>query len=255
MHACIQACIYTMTNQSPLADRAYEAIRKMVATGRFAPGEVISEVCLSTELEVSRTPVREAVRRLVGECVLEVTPSGLRIYSPSLDDLAEVYYMRAILEGAAGRLAAANGGPTLAKQLRAILEQARPLLADDDHEEFARLNGEFHGTINGASGNQRIQEALASLNGIIVRYRRVSLLFPDHLKRSFDDHRQIVELFEQNKPEAVETLVRDHIFCAGARIVRATRRISGGASKLSSTATTLLAIEAANRTTCQREVL
>lgn len=245
----------TTTNQSPLADRAYEAIREMVATGRLAPGEVISEVRLSTELEVSRTPVREAVRRLVGESVLEVTPSGLRIYSPSLDDVAEVYYMRAILEGSAARLAAANGGPALAKRLRDILEQARPLLATDDHDEFARLNGEFHGTINGASGNQRIQETLASLNGIIVRYRRVSLLFSDHLKRSFDDHSQIVELFEQGKPDAVETLVRDHIFCAGARIVRATRRIAGGASTLNSTATTLLAIEAAHRTTDQKEAL
>lgn len=219
----------------------------MVASGRFSPGEVISEVRLSTELEVSRTPVREAVRRLVGESVLEVTPNGLRIYSPSLEDLAEVYYMRAILEGAAARVAVANGGRGLAKDLRRILEEARPLLATDDHDEFTRLNGEFHGAINRASGNSRIQDTLASLNGIIVRYRRLSLLFPNHLKRSFADHRQIVELVEQGKPEAVEALVRDHIFCAGGRVLRATSRISGSTANQCPTAATLLAFEAAHR--------
>jgi DNA-binding GntR family transcriptional regulator len=231
-------------NKSPTADRVYHAIRQMVASGRFAKGEVISEVRLANELEVSRTPVREAVRRLVGENVLEVTQNGLRFYSPSLDDLAEVYYMRAILEGSAARLAAANGGASLAKRLRRILEEARPLLAIDGHDEFARLNGEFHGAINTASGNRRIQETLSSLNGMIVRYRRLSLMFPDHLMRSFDDHRRIVELFEDSKPEAVEAMVRDHIFRAGARIVRATQRIDGG-DVSSSTAVTLLAIEAA----------
>lgn len=234
-----------LENKSPTADRVYQAIRQMVAAGRFAKGEVISEVRLSNELEVSRTPVREAVRRLVGENVLEVTQNGLRFYSPSLDDLAEVYYMRAILEGSAARLAAANGGVTLAKKLRLLLEEARPLLEIDGHEEFSRINGEFHGAINTASGNRRIQETLSSLNGMIVRYRRLSLMFPDHLTRSFEDHRRIVELFEDCQPEAVEAMVRDHIFRAGARIVRATQRIDGGEISTSSTAATLLAIESA----------
>lgn len=244
MPAYSHALTSAVDNKAPIADRVYHAIREMVAAGRFGKGDVISEVRLATELEVSRTPVREAVRRLVGENVLEVTQNGLRFYSPSLDDLAEVYYMRGILEGSAARLAAANGGVLLAKKLRGILEEARPLLATDGHEEFARLNGEFHGAINAASGNRRIQEALSSLNGIIVRYRRLSLMFPDHLTRAFEEHRRIVELFEDSNPEAVETMVRDHIFCAGARIVRATQRIDGGDISRSSTATTLLAIEA-----------
>lgn len=230
--------------KSSASERVYHAIRQMIATGRFAKGEVISEVRLASELDVSRTPVREAVRRLVGENVLEVTQNGLRFYSPSLDDLAEVYYMRAILEGSAARLAAAHGGVALARRLREILEEARPLLETDGHDEFARLNGEFHGAINKASGNRRIQEALSSLNGIIVRYRRLSLMFPDHLTRAFEDHRRIVELFEAGDPQAVEAVVRDHIFRAGARIVRATQRIDGGDITSCATATTLLAIDA-----------
>jgi len=235
----------------PVADRVYTAIREMVAAGRFRSGEPISEVRLSTELEVSRTPVREAVRRLVGENLLQVTPQGLRVYTPSIEDLADVYYTRGILEGAAGRLAAANAGPGLAIKLRKILEKARPLLATDDHEAFTRLNGEFHGAIDEASGNRRIQELLASLDAIIVRYRRMSLVFPDHLRRSYDGHCRIVEQFEQGNPEAVEEKIRDHIFRAGARIVRAMLRIDGSDARIGSTLATLLALDTDRQTPSQ----
>ncbi|HVO87923.1 MAG TPA: GntR family transcriptional regulator [Casimicrobiaceae bacterium] len=225
-----------------LADRAYIELRNRIAEGLLR-GEPISEVRLAAELQVSRTPVREAVRRLVGENVLEVTPQGIRLYMPSVEDLAEVYYTRAVLEGAAAALAASNQGPAIAKRLHAILKRARPLLATDDHVAFARLNGEFHGAIVEASGNRRIRELLASLETIIVRYRRRSLLYPDHLMRSYEDHNRIVGLFEKERPQEVEREVRDHILRAGARIVKATLRIDGGNVKIGSTAETLLALD------------
>ncbi len=75
----------SVDNKSPTAERVYHAIRQMVANGRFGSGRVISEVRLASELEVSRTPVREAVRRLVGENVLEVTQHGLRFFSLGLE--------------------------------------------------------------------------------------------------------------------------------------------------------------------------
>ena len=230
------------TPVTSLADRAYDQLRKMIAQGRIRT-EPISEVRLAGELHVSRTPVREAVRRLVGENVLEVTVQGVRLYLPSVEDLAEVYYTRAILEGAAARLAASIDGAALAKRLRAILKEAEPLLATDDHDAFARLNGRFHGAIVASSGNRRIRELLDSLETIIVRYRRMSLLYPDHLRRSYEDHVRIAELIEKELPEEVETQIREHILRAGARIVRATLRIDGGSVERRSTAAALLAME------------
>ena len=231
-----------------VADRVYDAIREMLACGRFQSGENISEVRLSMELSVSRTPVREAVRRLVGENLLQVTSQGLRVYTPSIEDLAEVYYTRGILEGAAGMLASVNVGRGLAAPLRRILERAKPLLATDDHEAFARLNGEFHGMIDAASSNKRIQELLSSLEAIVVRYRRLSLVFPDHLRRSYEDHCKIVDEIEFGTPEDVERLIRDHIFKAGARVVRAMLRIDGSNAPAGSTAAALLLYEAEQRT-------
>jgi DNA-binding GntR family transcriptional regulator len=193
---------------------------------------------------VSRTPVREAVRRLVGENILEVTAQGVRLYLPSVEDLAEVYYTRAILEGAAARLAATIDGVALAGRLRKILRGAESMFNSDDHDAFARLNGRFHGAIVEASGNKRIRDLLGSLETIIVRYRRMSLLYPEHLRRSYEDHVRIAELLEKERPEEVEMQIRDHILRAGARIVRATLHIDGGKVDQRSTAAALLAMDA-----------
>jgi len=227
-----------------LADRAYDEIRRMISEGKIRT-EPISEVRLAETIQVSRTPVREAVRRLVGENVLEVTVQGVRLYLPSVEDLAEVYYTRAILEGAAARLAATIDGAALARRLRMILAEAESMLDKDDHDGFARLNGRFHGAIVASSGNRRIRELLHSLETIIVRYRRMSLLYPDHLQRSYEDHVKIAELLARERPEEVETQIRDHILRAGARIVRATLRIDGGTVDARSTAAVLLALESA----------
>lgn len=160
-----------------LADKAHDALREMIGEGRIRI-EPISEVRLAGQIQVSRTPVREAVRRLVGENILEVTLQGVRLYLPSVEDLAEVYYTRAILEGAAARRAATLDGAALAKRLRSILDVAEPLLDMDDHDAFARLNGQFHSAIVAASGNRRVRELLGSLETIIVRYRADIVALP-----------------------------------------------------------------------------
>jgi DNA-binding GntR family transcriptional regulator len=234
---------YTVTTltTSSLAEKAYDELRKLVTEGKIRT-EPVSEVSLAEALQVSRTPVREAVRRLVGENILEVTPQGVRLYLPSVEDLAEVYYTRAILEGAAARLAASIDGRGLARGLRAIIRESKPMLDADDHEGLARLNGRFHRTIVAASGNRRIRELLDSLEPIIVRYRRMSLLYPDHQHRSYEDHVRIAELLEKGQPEEVEDYIREHILRAGARIVRATLRIDGGSVDTSSTAAVLLSV-------------
>ncbi len=215
----------------------------MITSGRLGADEPVSEVQLSEALEVSRTPVREAVRRLVGENILQLTPKGLRVYVPSIDDLAEVYYTRSLLEGGAARLSALNADPAMLTELARILRETKSNLGMEDHEAFTRLNGEFHRTILRGSGNNRIREQLASIDTIIVRYRRISLMFPDHVERSFHDHSRIVELLASGTPETVEGFVRAHVLRAGARVVRAMLRMEGGVPEPHSTAAALLALE------------
>lgn len=226
-----------------LSERVYSEIRDMIASGRLRSEEPFSEVALSEVLQVSRTPVREAVRRLVGENVLELTPKGVRVYAPGIDDVAEVYYTRALLEGGAARLAMLNADAAMLPQLTRILQEMKRDLRTEDNEAFTRLNGEFHRTILRSSGNRRIVELLASLDTIIVRYRRVSLMFPDHVQRAFKDHAHIVKLLASGTPEAAEAFVRAHVLRAGARVVRAMSRMNAEDPRPGSTAAALIALE------------
>jgi len=223
----------------PLSERVYSDIRGMIASGQLRSEEPVSEV----RLDVSRTPVREAVRRLVGENVLEITPKGVRVYAPGIDDVAEVYYTRALLEGGAARLAMLNADPAMLSELNRILQAMKRDLRTEDNEAFTRLNGEFHRTILRSSGNRRIVELLASLDTIIVRYRRISLMFPDHVQRAFEDHTRILKLLSSGTPEAAEAFVRTHVLRAGARVVRAMSKMDGEVPRSGSTAAALLTLE------------
>jgi len=116
-------------------------------------------------------------------------------------------------------------------------------LRTEDNEAFTRLNGEFHRTILRSSGNRRIVELLASLDTIIVRYRRISLMFPDHVQRAFEDHTRILKLLSSGTPEAAEAFVRTHVLRAGARVVRAMSKMDGEVPRSGSTAAALLTLE------------
>src|SRR5690242_6627209 len=84
-----------------LSDRVYSDVRRLIISGEIRAGETISELGLSKQLNVSRTPVREAVKRLLAENLLQTNErGGLSVYSPTIRDLAEIYYSRGVLEGA-----------------------------------------------------------------------------------------------------------------------------------------------------------
>jgi DNA-binding GntR family transcriptional regulator len=222
----------------PLYETVYEALRDRIADGTLRPGEPISEVQLADMLSVSRTPVRDAVRRLIAENLLVMPARGaVRVYSPTAADLADVYCTRATLESMAARLAALRVDEAFLSELKSICDRSASISPNDLAEvstigrevanAAASLNGEFHQAILKRANNGRIIQLLANLNPVVVRYRRISLTYPEHLMQSWDEHRRIVQYFAECSPETVEKLVRNHILKAGGRIVAAMVRMEG----------------------------
>lgn len=209
----------------PLYETVYEALKERITEGAFQAGETLSEVQLAELLSVSRTPVRDAIRRLVSEQLLVVTRGAVRVYSPSAVDLANVYCTRAALEGLASGLAATRADPAFCAQLEEICARGDAAPQGDPVQTTARLNGEFHQTILERAGNDRISQLLANLQPVIVRYRHFSLTFPDHLTQSWSEHREIAMLMKHADPQAVEAKVRSHILKAGGRIVAVMKSI------------------------------
>jgi DNA-binding GntR family transcriptional regulator len=223
----IRMQIMTQTPEAPTPryEQAYETIRGMIVDGRLRGGETISEVRLADELSISRTPVREAVRRLVGQGLVESTPRGLRVFRPKREDVAEVYFLRAAIEGALVRAAALRISAAEIEALRAI--HARSLEAADreDIPALVVLNGEFHAGVAAAAGSGRAGEALRDLDPLVATYRRLSLFAPGHRKASNDEHGRLIELLERRDGARAEALMRAHIARAGRRITDAVLQI------------------------------
>ncbi len=212
----------------PLYDTVYATLRERIADGTLQAGEIVTEVQLADILSVSRTPVRDAVRRLVAENLLIMPKKGaVRVYSPTAADLADVYCTRAALESMAARLAAMGSDDAFVKKLNGICDSCSQLPEENLVSAAAALNGSFHQAILDRADNARISNLLANLNPIIVRYRHISLTFRDHLTQSWEEHRTIAQLFAQCSPETVETHVRTHILKAGGRIVATMQALEG----------------------------
>ena len=210
---------------NPLYLMAYGRIRDMIVEGRLRPGETVSEVQLAERLEISRTPIREAVKRLVGQGLLEITPRGLRIFRPTAEDVAEVYFLRAAIEGAVVRAAASRIQPQALDALRTLQAEGEQAAKAGDVPRLVALNGRFHSIIAGACGSGRAHEALLALEPLVATYRRLSLLSGDHQKSSVAEHGRLVELLAARDGAGAEALMREHIAAAGRRVTEAVRQM------------------------------
>jgi DNA-binding GntR family transcriptional regulator len=213
------------TTAPALSAVAYSRIRRMIMDGMLKPGETISEGQLAERLDVSRTPVREAVRRLGEQGLIQTTPRGLRIFRPTAEDVAEVYFLRAAIEGAIARTAAELLSPAELDQLRGFHRDSEVAAANGDIAELVELNGRFHGVLAASCRSVRATATLASLEPLVASYRRLSLLSRDHQLGSIADHARLIDLLAAADGEAAEALMRDHIARAGRRVVEAARQM------------------------------
>jgi GntR family transcriptional regulator, rspAB operon transcriptional repressor len=214
----------------PRSEQAYEAIRDMIVSGRLRAGETISEVQLAEALAVSRTPVREAMKRLLGQRLVEVTPRGLRVFRPSAGDVAEVYFLRAAIEGAVARAAAARISAGQLAGLGRIQTESVGAAERGDVAALVELNGRFHRLLAEAAGSARAAAALRDLDPLVAAYRRLSLLSPEHQRGSVADHARLIGLLERRDGPGAEALVRDHIARAGRRVAEAVLQMEPAAT-------------------------
>jgi DNA-binding GntR family transcriptional regulator len=230
---CVAACIqaYMQRISSPADptqtryEQAYGTIREMIVSGRLRGGDMISEVKLAEELEISRTPVREAVKRLVANGLVESTPRGLRVFRPKPQDVAEVYFLRAAIEGAMIRAACGRISPGEIAALRKIHTRTLEANGRDDIDSLVALNGEFHSVIAAVAGSVRAENSLMALDPLVATYRRLSLFAPGHRNASIDEHGRLIDLLNARDGDRAESLMRAHIARAGRRITDAVLQI------------------------------
>ncbi len=195
------------------AQLVYSQLRERILNLDLAPGTRLHEAELAAELAVSRTPLREALRMLLAEDLVEQLPTGGMLVRPlDLQDMRELYAVRAALEGLAAREASRRLTKADLEALERLVEQMRLLV--DHPAELTRLGGEFHARIAAAAGNRRCEQLLRQLHGHMRRYHVLSTRRGRRRQAALEDHRALFEALRARDPEAAERTVRDHIMAA-----------------------------------------
>lgn len=202
------------------ADRVYTAIRQQILTGERDGGEWLRETDLSTALGVSRTPVREALRRLAAEgLVSHERNRGVRVQNWSAPDLEEIFSLRSVLEPWGTALAAERGVADTAAlaELAERMDRAAHAVVPEV-ELITRLNNRFHHLILEASGNTRLVTLVASIVDVPLVTRTFSRYRMPSLRRSMAHHHEIVSALQAGDAIWAESVMRSHIHAAWAAL-------------------------------------
>ncbi len=198
------------------AAHAYERIRERILAGDLPGGHWLRESDLANEIGVSRTPVREALRRLSAEgLVLYQQNRGMQVQSWRIEDLEEIFDLRTVLEPWGSRLAATAG--IVDVDALADLADAMDKVAAARHPDFAELtelNNRFHGAILESSGNSRLPSLIASVVRVPLVSRTFSLYSTEALARSLAHHHELVQAMADGDPDWAESVMRSHIRAA-----------------------------------------
>ena len=194
----------------------YEAVQERILSGIYRPGDRLRESQIAQELDVSRTPVREALQRLAAEDLVDISPNRGASVAAELDadDLEELFELRILLEGFAAGLAAQRITPAGAARLRGIQERFREAAASSSagaREESARINLEFHREVQLIANNRRLDTFIASLTSASLAKTTFHTYSQKQLARSVSQHDQIIEAMENQDRNLAEMSMRVHI--------------------------------------------
>jgi DNA-binding GntR family transcriptional regulator len=195
------------------AQLVYGELRERILSLQLEPGARLHEADLAAELRVSRTPLREALRMLLAEDLIEQLPTGgMLVRRLDLEDMRELYAVRAALEGLAVREACQRLTEADLEALERLVEQMQLLV--DHPAEMTRLGGEFHARIAAIAGNRRCEQFLRQLNGHMRRYHALSSRREPRRRAALEDHKALFEALAARDPDAAELTVREHVMAA-----------------------------------------
>ena len=201
-----------------LSDRVYETLRDAVLDRKYAPGEYLTELRLSGELGVSRTPIREALRRLSQDGIVEETPRGVLVVGVSGEEAAVIYEMRARIEGYAARLFTERVTDGMIAELVENIE-LQEFYSGKSADSERNLDTRFHAVIYENCGSRVLADTLSSLHGKVRLYRRAVYEDGERAKDAAREHRMIYEAIKARDAERAEALVTEHIENARAHIL------------------------------------
>ena len=200
-----------LSQRRPLRDEAYVVIRRAIVNCDFKPGEHLNERTLAAQLGLSRSPVREALRRLEQEGLVAFSRQRLVVQELSLRGVEELYQIRQQLELLVVRLAARLAQPADLQRMQEALRQSESAVRQSDMEAASAAGVRFHEIMAETAGNQRLAGLLLNINAEIRRFRLMYAETSTRLEAVFVEHGEIFEAVTQHDEECAARLMDAHI--------------------------------------------
>lgn len=217
-----------ISTPEPIRELVYRHLRDRILAGHFEYGVRLIESELSQELGVSRTPVREALRKLELEGLVHyLSRRGVMVTNLALADMEDIYDLREVLEGLAARRAAERRTDAEATEIEALCQQMEQVHHTNDLDQVTAVHTRFNELLYRLSGNKRLCETLNRYNEYVAKSQYVSMTREGRAEEIMAEHRSIVGAIVARDPVTAEFAARQHI--ANARTAYFSRRPQPGA--------------------------
>lgn len=204
-----------------LRDTAYEAIKRRIITCDLKPGEVLSEGVLSSELNIGRTPVHQAIDRLAADGLIDVLPrKGIMVKPISLNEIFDIIDVRLVNEAFCVRKVAELAEPADLARLSENLDATWAAAKSREIETMMNLDRAFHASLAASSRNSLLPDIMGNLHDRSTRMWFISLRSNEHHVRVCEQHAAVVEGIRKHDPDQAEKAIRDHIEAFRENIVR-----------------------------------
>jgi len=210
-----------LDNYKPLREVVFKSIRGAILSGVLKPGERLMEVQLAEKLGVSRTPVREAIRKLELEGLIIMMPrKGAYVADLSIKDITDVLEIRAALEGLASGLAALRITDEEIEELNLTALHFHQAIEADDFERIVQMDIEFHDRVFKAAGNEKLLQINNNLREQVQRFRIMYISKSSKPKNLAKEHYEIAEAISKRDAEMADKLAKRHIENAEKYIIK-----------------------------------
>ena len=207
-----------MKNES-LADKVFEQLEADILGGKYAAGDIVTEIGLSNEFQVSRTPIREAIRRLEQENLVSESGKGIKILGISYKDLSDIYDIRMRIEGLAARFAAEYITEDELEKLSEVLDLQEFYTSKQKMNNVKDADSNFHDIIYHCCRSSTLTDILGSLHRKIQMQRKASLENSSRAIDAVKEHREIYEALKKHDADLAEELTVQHIKNAKENLV------------------------------------
>ena len=188
----------------------YQSIRMDIISQKLKPGQVVTEDELAKKYNVSRTPIREILRKLEYEELIEISNKRILIYKMTDKDIAEVLHIRMLLECAAARTTAQRITNEQIKELEKIEVQLEKAIKEEDSVLSFDADEKLHDFIITTAGNMRVRKILYNLMGQVLRIRYISSHKPGRIKTTGEEHKRIISALKRRDADDAEEKMKEH---------------------------------------------